>query len=210
MPRRAADAARLQPSKTDMARIVQKFGGTSIAGPDRIEAVARFVKREVEDGHEVAVVVSAMAGVTNELVELASRASPLHDVREYDTVLASGEQVSAGLLALSLQCMGVSARSWLGWQVPIRSDNAHGKARIESIETAELERRLADGQVPVVTGFQALGPDNRITTLGRGGSDTTAVALAAALGGGPVRHLHRCRRNLHRRPAHRDEGTQAR
>ncbi len=182
VPAPRGDAARLQPGKTDMARIVQKFGGTSIAGPDRIEAVARFVKREVEDGHEVAVVISAMAGVTNELVELASRASPLHDVREYDTVLASGEQVSAGLLALSLQCMGVSARSWLGWQVPIRSDNAHGKARIESIETAELERRLADGQVPVVTGFQALGPDNRITTLGRGGSDTTAVALAAALG----------------------------
>ncbi len=182
MPAPRGDAARLQPGKTDMARIVQKFGGTSIAGPHRIEAVARFVKREVEDGHEVAVVISAMAGVTNDLVELASRASPLHDVREYDTVLASGEQVSAGLLALSLQCMGVSARSWLGWQVPIRSDNAHGKARIESIETAELERRLADGQVPVVTGFQALGPDNRITTLGRGGSDTTAVALAAALG----------------------------
>ncbi len=182
MPAPRGDAARLQPGKTDMARIVQKFGGTSIAGPDRIEAVARFVKCEVEDGHEVAVVISAMAGVTNELVELASRASPLHDVREYDTVLASGEQVSAGLLALSLQCMGVSARSWLGWQVPIRSDNAHGKARIVSIETAELERRLADGQVPVVTGFQALGPDNRITTLGRGGSDTTAVALAAALG----------------------------
>ncbi len=182
MPAPRGDAARLQPGKTDMARIVQKFGGTSVAGPDRIEAVARFVKREVEDGHEVAVVISAMAGVTNDLVELASRASPLHDVREYDTVLASGEQVSAGLLALSLQCMGVSARSWLGWQVPIRSDNAHGKARIESIETAELERRLADGQVPVVTGFQALGPDNRITTLGRGGSDTTAVALAAALG----------------------------
>ena len=182
VPAPRGDAARLQPGKTDMARIVQKFGGTSIAGPDRIEAVARFVKREVEDGHEVAVVISAMAGVTNELVELASRASPLHDVREYDTVLASGEQVSAGLLALSLQCMGVSARSWLGWQVPIRSDNAHGKARIVSIETAELERRLADGQVPVVTGFQALGPDNRITTLGRGGSDTTAVALAAALG----------------------------
>ncbi len=165
-----------------MARIVLKFGGTSVAGPDRIEAVARYVKREVDDGHEVAVVVSAMAGVTNELVELASRASPLHDVREYDTVLASGEQVCAGLLALTLQCMGISARSWLGWQVPIRSDNAHGKARIESIETEELERRLADGQVPVVTGFQALGPDNRITTLGRGGSDTTAVALAAALG----------------------------
>jgi len=164
-----------------MGRIVAKFGGTSVADVERIRTVAETVKVEVERGHQVAVVVSAMAGVTNELVALTSEANPMHDAREYDAVVATGEQVTSGLLALCLQKIGISARSWQGWQIPIRTDGVHGKARILGIETAELERRLADNQVCVVAGFQGLGPDNRITTLGRGGSDTTAVALAAAL-----------------------------
>ncbi len=164
-----------------MARLVQKFGGTSVADVERIRKVAGQVKRSVDAGHQVAVVVSAMAGVTNTLVEQVSRISGLHDAREYDTVVASGEQVAAGLLALALQHLGVPARSWLGWQIPVNTDGAHGRARIAEIETAELDRRLASGEVPVVAGFQGLGPDNRITTLGRGGSDTSAVALAAAL-----------------------------
>ncbi len=165
-----------------MARIVQKFGGTSVADVERIQAVARRVKAEVDAGHEVAVVVSAMGGRTDELVALAGRISPLHDAREYDTVVSSGEQVSSGLLAMALHALGVSARSWLGWQIPIRTDAQHGRARISGIETATLEERLAEAQVPIVTGFQGLGTDGRITTLGRGGSDTSAVALAAALG----------------------------
>jgi len=163
-----------------MARIVQKFGGTSLATIDRIKEVARRVKREVDAGHEVMVVVSAMAGVTNELVGWTRAISTLHDAREYDVVVSSGEQVTAGLLALALQNLGVDARSWLGWQIPIRTDGMHGKARIAAIETAEIARRLAAGQVAVVAGFQGLGPRGRITTLGRGGSDLTAVALAAA------------------------------
>ncbi len=165
-----------------MARIVQKFGGTSVADIERIQAVARRVKAEVDAGHEVAVVVSAMGGRTDELVALTERISPLHDAREYDTVVSSGEQVSSGLLAMALHALGVSARSWLGWQVPIRTDAQHGRARISGIETSMLEERLAESQVPIVTGFQGLGTDGRITTLGRGGSDTSAVALAAALG----------------------------
>jgi aspartate kinase len=164
-----------------MARIVMKFGGTSVAGVDRIRNVAARVKSETDAGHQVAVVVSAMAGETNRLVDLCRQIAPLHDAREYDTVVASGEQVTVGLLAIALQELGVSARSWLGWQIPIRTDGVHGAARIEAIETAELERRLVDGQVPVIPGFQGLGPDNRITTLGRGGSDLSAVAVAAAL-----------------------------
>jgi aspartate kinase len=164
-----------------MARIVQKFGGTSVADVARIKAVAGRVKREVDTGSEVAVVVSAMAGVTNQLVEWTSETSRLHDAREYDVVVASGEQVTAGLLALALQDIGVNARSWLGWQMPIRTDGVHGKARIQEIPREELIRRMGEGQVAVVAGFQGLGPDNRITTLGRGGSDTSAVALAAAL-----------------------------
>jgi aspartate kinase len=164
-----------------MARIVQKFGGTSVADIDRIRNVALRVKREVDAGNEVAVVVSAMAGTTNQLVDWTRQTSKLHDAREYDTVVASGEQVTAGLTALALQEIGVNARSWLGWQIPIHTDGVHGKARIASIETEELERRLRSGQVAVVAGFQGLGPDNRVTTLGRGGSDTSAVALAAAL-----------------------------
>ncbi len=165
-----------------MARIVQKFGGTSVADTDRIKNVVRHVRREVDAGHQVAVVVSAMAGVTNQLVKYVRDISTLYDAREYDTVVATGEQVTAGLLALALQREGIDARSWAGWQIPIRTDGVHGRARIESIETAELEKRLARGEVVVVTGFQGLGPDNRVTTLGRGGSDTSAVALAAALG----------------------------
>ncbi len=164
-----------------MSRIVAKFGGTSVADLDHIRAAAAKVKAEVARGNQVVVVVSAMSGVTNDLVALTSEANPMHDVREYDTVVATGEQVTSGLLALCLQQMGVSARSWLGWQIPIRTDDVHGKARILEVETEELERRLTDQQVCVVAGFQGLGPDNRITTLGRGGSDTTAVALAAAL-----------------------------
>ena len=165
-----------------MARVVQKFGGTSVADIACIHGAAARVKAEIEGGNQVAVVVSAMAGSTNDLVDQTIAISKVHDVREYDAVVAAGEQVSAGLMALALQYQGVDARSWLGWQIPIRTDDAHGKARIQGIETDELSRRMAAGQVPVVAGFQGLGPDNRITTLGRGGSDTSAVALAAALG----------------------------
>jgi aspartate kinase len=165
-----------------MARIVMKFGGTSVADLDRIRTVALRVKRAVDAGDEVAVVVSAMAGVTNQLVAWCQTLSPLHDAREYDTVVSTGEQVTTGLLAIALQEARVDARSWQGWQVPIRTDNAHGKARIGDIAGAELIRRMQSGQVPVVAGFQGLGSDNRITTLGRGGSDTSAVALAAAVG----------------------------
>ncbi|ABI61498.1 aspartate kinase [Granulibacter bethesdensis] len=164
-----------------MARIVMKFGGTSVGDLDRIRNVARLVKREVDAGNEVSVVVSAMSGVTNQLVGYCQSLSPLHDAREYDTVVATGEQVTTGLLSIALQEAGVDARSWLGWQLPIRTDNAHGKARIESIEGGELINRMQAGQVPVVAGFQGIGPDHRITTLGRGGSDTSAVAVAAAV-----------------------------
>ena len=164
-----------------MARIVMKFGGTSVADLDRIRNVAQRVKREVEHGNQVAVVVSAMSGVTNQLVKWCTELSPLHDAREYDAVVATGEQVTSGLLAICLQENGVDARSWQGWQIPLRTDTAHGKARIHDIEGAELIRRMEIGQVAVVAGFQGLAPDNRITTLGRGGSDTSAVALAAAL-----------------------------
>ncbi|MGE0415666.1 MAG: aspartate kinase [Acetobacteraceae bacterium] len=164
-----------------MARIVMKFGGTSVADLDRIRNVAQRVKREVDAGNQVAVVVSAMSGVTNQLVKYCTELSPLHDAREYDAVVATGEQVTTGLLAIALQDIGVDARSWQGWQIPIRTDIAHGKARIQGIDGDELIRRMQQGQVAVVSGFQGVAPDNRITTLGRGGSDTSAVALAAAL-----------------------------
>ncbi len=169
-----------------MALLVQKFGGTSVADLDRIAAAAEKAKQEVDRGHQVAMVVSAMAGVTDKLVELTSGANPLHDAREYDVVVSTGEQVTAGLMALKLQALGVPARSWLGWQIPIHTDDVHGRARITDISSGELRQRLADNQVCVVAGFQGVGSDNRTTTLGRGGSDTTAVALAAALG------AHRC------------------
>lgn len=169
-----------------MARIVMKFGGTSVADLDRIKNVAARVKREVDAGNEVAVVVSAMSGVTNQLVKYCTDLSPLHDAREYDAVVATGEQVTSGLTAIALQNIGVDARSWSGWQIPLKTDGAHGKARIDSIDGATLIARMQAGQVPVVAGFQGIGPDNRVTTLGRGGSDTSAVALAAAL------HADRC------------------
>ena len=164
-----------------MARIVMKFGGTSVADIERIRIVAQHVKREVDAGHQVAVVVSAMSGKTNELVAWAREASPMHDAREYDAIVSSGEQVSAGLLAIVLQSIGVEARSWLGWQVQIRTDGTHGAARIEGIDGDKLLERFERRQVAVIAGFQGIGPDNRIATLGRGGSDTSAVAIAAAI-----------------------------
>ncbi len=164
-----------------MARIVKKFGGTSVADLDKIRNVATKVKRAVDAGDQVVVVVSAMSGVTNQLVKWVSEASTLYDAREYDAVVATGEQVTSGLLALTLQNMGVDARSWQGWQVPVRTSSAHGSARILEIETEELEKRLMAGQVAVIAGFQGLAEGGRVTTLGRGGSDTTAVAFAAAL-----------------------------
>ncbi|HEX4192224.1 MAG TPA: aspartate kinase [Stellaceae bacterium] len=164
-----------------MARIVQKFGGTSVADVERIKAVARRVKREADAGNEVAVVVSAMSGVTNQLVAWTNSFGGLPDQHEYDTVVASGEQVTAGLTALALRELGVKARSFLGWQVPIETDEAHGKARIAAIPTASLDAAIAAGEIPVVAGFQGVAPGSRVATLGRGGSDTSAVALAAAL-----------------------------
>ncbi len=167
-----------------MARIVMKFGGTSVADPERIKNIARKVKREWDLGHEVAVVVSAMSGVTNQLVKYVQDISKLYDAREYDVVVASGEQVTSGLTALALQELGVPSRSWQGWQLPIMTDDTHAKARITSIDTAEVARRMKETrEVAVVPGFQGVSPVNqRVTTLGRGGSDTSAVALAAALG----------------------------
>lgn len=166
-----------------MAVVVMKFGGTSVADINRIRTVARHVKREIDARNQVAVVVSAMAGHTNQLVAWVREASLLHDAREYDAVVASGEQVTAGLLAIVLQSMGIPARSWQGWQIPIMTDTAHGAARIQEIRADEVRQRLAQGEVAVVTGFQGLEPQrNRIATLGRGGSDTSAVALAVALG----------------------------
>jgi aspartate kinase len=164
-----------------VARIVQKFGGTSVADIDRIVRVSHKIKAEVDAGHQVAVVVSAMAGATNRLVDQCGQISPLFDSREYDVVVASGEQVTAGLTALALQKIGVNARSWLGWQIPIRTDDLHAKARILEIETDELDRRLSAGEVPVIAGFQGLSARGRITTLGRGAGDLSAVAMAAAL-----------------------------
>jgi aspartate kinase len=168
------------PAKTK-TRVVMKFGGTSVANIERIRAVAQRVKREVDAGNEVAVVVSAMSGATNQLVAWCGELSPLYDAREYDVVVASGEQVTCGLMAIALQTIGVNARSWLGWQIPVESDDAHGKARIQAIRTEDMISRFSQGQVAVVAGFQGVGPDKRVTTLGRGGSDTSAVALAAAL-----------------------------
>ncbi len=164
-----------------MARIVMKFGGTSMAGIERIRNVAARVKREAEAGHEIAVVVSAMAGETDRLVNFCREASPLYDPREYDVVVASGEQVTSGLLAIALQALGLRARSWLGWQLPIRTSDAHASARIGGIGTAALNAALADGEIAVIPGFQGLAEGGRVTTLGRGGSDTSAVAVAAAM-----------------------------
>jgi len=165
-----------------MARIVVKFGGTSVANVERIRQSARHVKREIDAGHQVAVVVSAMSGKTNELVAWAKDAAPIHDAREYDAVVASGEQVTAGLMAIVLSEMGVPSRSFSGWQVPIRTDDAHGAARITDIDPSNLDELMNAGWVPVITGFQGVAPSGRVTTLGRGGSDTSAVAVAAAVG----------------------------
>ena len=164
-----------------MARLVMKFGGTSVGSPERIKNVAQKVKREVEAGNQIAVVVSAMSGETNRLVDLCKQIDPVHDQREYDVVVAAGEQVTTGLLSMALQSIGVKARSWQGWQVPIRTDGMHGKARIDSIDGSALIAAMEKGEVSVVAGFQGVGPEDRIATLGRGGSDTSAVALAAAL-----------------------------
>jgi aspartate kinase len=165
-----------------MSFVVMKFGGTSVASLERIRDVARHVKREVDAGNHVAVVVSAMAGVTNQLVAWVREASPLHDAREYDAVVATGEQVTAGLLAIVLQSMAIPARSWQGWQIPILTDDAHGVARIKDIPGDKIRARLEQGEVAVITGFQGIEPNrNRISTLGRGGSDTSAVALAVAV-----------------------------
>ncbi|WP_298090726.1 aspartate kinase [uncultured Sphingomonas sp.] len=164
-----------------MARIVMKFGGTSMAGIERIRNVAARVKREVEAGNQVAVVVSAMAGETDRLVGFCREASSLYDPREYDVVVSAGEQITSGLLAITLQAMGVPARSWLGWQLPIHTDSAFAKARIGTIDTDALDESLAVGEVAVIPGFQGVAEDNRVTTLGRGGSDTSAVAVAAAM-----------------------------
>src|ERR1700712_4719865 len=166
-----------------MARIVMKFGGTSMGGIERIRAVARRVKREVDAGNQVAVVVSAMAGDTDRLVNFCREASSLYDPREYDVVVSSGEQVTSGLLAIALQAAGVKARSWMGWQLPIQTSDAHASARIEEIDVAALNASLVAGEVAVIPGFQGLADGGRVTTLGRGGSDTSAVAIAAAMKG---------------------------
>ncbi|HET8612942.1 MAG TPA: aspartate kinase [Sphingomonas sp.] len=164
-----------------MARIVMKFGGTSMAGIERIRTVARQVKREHEAGNQVAVVVSAMSGETDRLVNFCREASPLYDPKEYDVVVASGEQVTTGLLAIALQAIGVPARSWLGWQLPVRTSDAHAAARISTIDTRAMDASLAAGEVAVIPGFQGQTEEGRVTTLGRGGSDTSAVAVAAAM-----------------------------
>ena len=165
-----------------MALIVAKFGGTSVADVERIERAATKIAREVEAGNKVVVVVSAMSGVTNQLVGYCTEVSKLYDTREYDVVVSSGEQITSGLMAMALQKLGVPARSWLGWQIPFKTNDVHGKARIEEIDCKLLHERLNEGEVCVVPGFQGVTDANRITTLGRGGSDTSAVALAAALG----------------------------
>ncbi|KPF85472.1 aspartate kinase [alpha proteobacterium AAP38] len=164
-----------------MARLVLKFGGTSVGDIERIKNVAKKVKQEVDAGHEVAVVVSAMSGVTNQLVDYCKQIAKVHDQAEYDAVVASGEQVTSGLLAIALQEIGIPARSWQGWQIPLIADDTHGKSRIERIDTANLSDNMSTGVVGVVAGFQGVTEAGRIATLGRGGSDTSAVALAAAL-----------------------------
>jgi len=179
-----------------MATIAMKFGGTSVADIERIRHVATLVKREVERGNKVAVVVSAMAGETNKLVAWTSEAAippsaarpeganhaALPDQLEYDVVVAAGEQVTAGLLAITLNAMGIKARSWLGWQVPINTSAVHGSARIEGVPASDMKKAIESGEVAVVAGFQGVAPGTRISTLGRGGSDTSAVAVAAGIG----------------------------
>jgi len=163
-----------------MPRVVMKFGGTSMAGIERIRNVAERVRREAEAGNEVLVVVSAMAGETDRLVQLCREAAARHDPSEYDVVVASGEQVTAGLLAMTLQNMGVNARSFMGWQL-VRASGVHGNARVEKVESALLAEAMSSGTVAVIPGFQGVSDDGRLATLGRGGSDTSAVAIAAAV-----------------------------
>jgi aspartate kinase len=165
-----------------LARIVMKFGGTSMAGTERIRRVANIVRKQQAAGHEVAVVVSAMAGETDRLVTFCREANPLYDPAEYDVVVASGEQVTSGLLALTLQAMGCKARSWLGWQLPVHTVEAHAKARVAAIDAEAMTASMAAGEIAVIPGFQGLSGEGRLTTLGRGGSDTSAVAVAAAIG----------------------------
>jgi len=164
-----------------MARVVQKFGGTSLADITLIRNAARRVVAEVKAGNEVAVVVSAMAGTTNQLIAWTDEIAGRSDSAEYDGIVSSGEQISAGLFALAVESLGVPARSWTGWQVPVMTDDNHGRARIQKIDAADIARDLKAGTVAVLAGFQGIGPDRRVTTFGRGGSDTTAVALASAL-----------------------------
>jgi len=165
-----------------MAILVMKFGGTSVADLECIHNAALKIKREVEAGWKVAVIVSAMSGETNRLVGLVRETSTLYDAREYDAVVASGEQVTSGLMALTLQAMDVPARSWQGWQIPLKTNSSHGAARIEEIDTTAMLAKFDEGfDVAVCAGFQGISPENRIATLGRGGSDTSAVAIAAAL-----------------------------
>jgi aspartate kinase len=163
-----------------MARIVMKFGGTSMAGIERIRHVAGLVRKEAEQGNQVAVVVSAMAGETDRLIQFCREASSLYDPREYDVVVASGEQVTSGLLAITLQGMGLNARSYMGWQLPIKA-SGHASALIDDIDSTVLERVFAEGGIAVIPGFQGVAADGSLATLGRGGSDTSAVALAAAV-----------------------------
>lgn len=164
-----------------MARIVMKFGGTSMAGTERIRRVANIVRAQAAAGHEVAVVVSAMAGETDRLVNFCREANALYDPAEYDVVVSSGEQVTSGLLALTLQSLGCKARSWLGWQLPVKTIEAHAKARIDTIDAPGLISALESGEIAVIPGFQGISGSNRVTTMGRGGSDTSAVAIAAAV-----------------------------
>ncbi len=192
-----------------MPRLVMKFGGTSVADIERIRNVACHVKREVDAGNEVAVVVSAMAGATNQLVAWCRDAAPLHDAREYDAVVSSGEQVTAGLLAIVLEGMGVNARSWQGWQLPVLTSNAHASARILDVNGAELVKRFKERkEVAVLSGFQGLHKETgRITTLGRGGIRHLGSGHRRRHRGRTLRHLHRCRRRLYQRPARRAAGT---
>jgi len=164
-----------------LARIVMKFGGTSMAGTERIRRVANIVRRQQAAGHEVAVVVSAMAGETDRLINFCREANALFDPAEYDVVVASGEQVTSGLLALTLQSLGAKARSWLGWQIPVKTIEAHSKARVETIDAPEMIASMERGEIAVIPGFQGISAEGRIATLGRGGSDTSAVAVAAAI-----------------------------
>ena len=167
-----------------MSVIVQKFGGTSVANLERIRNAALRTKAEHDRGNNVVVVVSAMAGTTNQLVDWTGEAAALHDTREYDAVVSTGEQITAGLFAIILQEMGISARSWLGWQLPIRTDSSHGSARIQEIDVQAIHQRFEERQVAVIAGFQGLSVENRITTLGRGGTDDGGGGGFVVLDGG--------------------------